>query len=80
MTLSDAIATSRERSLNFADVEALLAASSGDPADALDVIALEIARGYADRQLDFNSADAWVAKRATQDFLTHWAVVKLTPA
>jgi hypothetical protein len=57
MTLSEAIAASRERNLSFADVESLLSSCAGSKADALDEIALEVARRYAGRQLDFDAAD-----------------------
>lgn len=34
-----------------------------------------------DRRIaEFDPADQWVRKRATNDFLTHWAVLRLTPA
>ena len=58
MTLSEVIAASRERTLNFADVESLLSTRGGSKADALDEIALDVARRYAGRQLDLGAADA----------------------
>ena len=58
MTLSQAIASSRDRDLSFADIRALVSTYSGPTTEALDAIALEIARKYAARQVDFTAADA----------------------
>jgi len=58
MTLSEALVTSSSRDLDFEDIEALLSSYAGPPTEVLDAIALEIAHGYAARQIDFTSADA----------------------
>ena len=57
MTLSEALVASTQRSLNSADIQALLATRSGSPQEALDGLALEIAQMYAARQVDFTAAD-----------------------
>ena len=58
MTLSEAIASSRDRNLNFEDIRALAATYVGSTTNALDAIALEIAHKYTTRQVDFTAADA----------------------
>jgi hypothetical protein len=58
VTLSEAIAASRDRSLVFEDVRALVLTYPGTQTEALEEIALEVAGLYAARQLDFAAADA----------------------
>jgi hypothetical protein len=58
MTLSEAIAASRDRNLNFEDIRALVSTYPGTPSEALDEIAFKVAGQYATREVDFTAADA----------------------
>jgi hypothetical protein len=46
MTLDDALAVAASRSLNFADVEALVASGQGASPDVLTNLAMEVATRY----------------------------------